>query len=312
VGSSGGGKPPRKPTNLPNSHATGTPPRRRPPRPPQPNNNQGLMPGRWGSGHHGSTSQHTNGYVNSAAGPGVTPHASQNTQQGLLLATSQGMAHGMHDVQQGGRPGRLPAMAGAFLAPDGTITGGTSMGGRPNIHPALQNYIDTHPSAHGTHHGGCVEVSLLSDHLWGLDPTGSHTNHQWAQQQLHGGTTSAHWGPNDPSTPNAHPPVGTYADPCRHCQALLPGLGVSPVVPVHQPPTGMFGNTHPDDRIQFGSINQPNPPPPAPAPPHQGHQGPAHQGPIQFGSLPPNPHPTPSDGVTLPPRPRRTPEDPAP
>jgi hypothetical protein len=140
-------------------------------------------------------------------------------------------------------------MAGAF-SNHGHLETGTSM--RPNqgntahVHPSLRQWMNNHPNRFGqVHHGNCAEVNTMSNYLWARDPHGAHTDQEWARQQLDGGRMTSHWAnPIPPSRPgHREVAVGDYAEPCRNCQPLLQGLGVTAVrTPDHPHSIVGFGN----------------------------------------------------------------------
>ncbi|MGD3112984.1 YwqJ-related putative deaminase [Streptomyces sp. YGL11-2] len=160
-----------------------------------------------------------------------------------------------------GKDYRKDGCAGSFLH-DGTITAHTSSVRRkvpqsqkdidagipapvaqehPKAHPALQNLLDdvkakqlAEGNRPGVGHGNCAEVSLVSDRLHQLDPTGTRIKTpEDARRELEGGVMhSRQIGELKEKDPETGKKVvalehGAFKPPCRSCEHMLPALGIS-------------------------------------------------------------------------------------
>lgn len=160
-----------------------------------------------------------------------------------------------------GKDYRKDGCAGSFLH-NGTITAHTSSVRRkesqtqkeidsgaapavpqehPKAHPALQQLLDDIKERQteagkkpGVGHGNCAEVSLVSDRLHQMDPTGTTIKTpEDARRALEGGVMHTRQigelREKDPVTGKKVTTLrhGDFKQPCRSCEHMLPALGVS-------------------------------------------------------------------------------------
>lgn len=123
----------------------------------------------------------------------------------------------------------VPGVAASLLV-KGQIFSQTNLGdeGRPDLHPAVQEFFDALPAELREYFiGYCAESSLVSDQLWGLD-----------RQRTGGGTTTLDEAASHVMgavlvakkiRSHGDPQHGTAAQVCRSCSALLERLGIEVV-----------------------------------------------------------------------------------
>ncbi|MFJ6749924.1 MULTISPECIES: YwqJ-related putative deaminase [unclassified Streptomyces] len=118
---------------------------------------------------------------------------------------------------------------------------GPSVQEHPKAHPALQQVLDkikedkeSAGEKAGIGHGNCAEVSLVSDRLHQMDPTGTRIKTpEDARQALEGGIMHTRQigdlKERDPETGKKIISLrhGDFKPPCRSCEHMLPALGIS-------------------------------------------------------------------------------------
>jgi phage terminase Nu1 subunit (DNA packaging protein) len=169
-------------------------------------------------------------------------HLDEHQQIQVLENESRSLANDARDetLPKGtdGTPGKdyLRSGCAGSLLHNGVITSHTSTTQRnkghemthPEVHPVLQGVLDKIKSR-GAGHGKCAEISLISDRLRQIDPSGNsiktvkdarhalsgsiiHTRQIGDMTDRAGGITLPH---------------GEYKPPCRSCEHILPALGVT-------------------------------------------------------------------------------------
>ncbi|WP_405980343.1 YwqJ-related putative deaminase [Streptomyces sp. NBC_00158] len=134
------------------------------------------------------------------------------------------------------RDGILPTVAAALSVRGETLTGTAGKGDRPPaLHPLVQDFHDTLTSGQRERFTGrCPEAILLSRHLAAVEGARSRRasrkplSASEARRSLkHARMTARH------IREDGDPLHGTYAPPCRSCDALLNHFGVRPVDLTH-------------------------------------------------------------------------------
>ncbi|WP_329195858.1 MULTISPECIES: YwqJ-related putative deaminase [unclassified Streptomyces] len=130
------------------------------------------------------------------------------------------------------RDGILPTIAAALSVRGETLTGTAGKADQPpTLHPLVQDYLDTLTSSQRERFTGrCPEAILLSRHITATEAARSRRasrkplSASEARRSLkHAKITARH------IREDGDPLHGTYAPPCRSCQALLTHFGVRPV-----------------------------------------------------------------------------------
>ncbi|MFJ5547739.1 YwqJ-related putative deaminase [Streptomyces sp. NPDC093225] len=130
------------------------------------------------------------------------------------------------------RDGILPTVAAALSVRGETLTSTAAKGDRaPALHPLVQDFLDTLTTGQRDRHTGrCPEALLLSRHLAAVEAGRSRRasrkplTHGEARRSLKQARLTARRIRED-----GDPLHGTYAPPCRSCDALLTHFGVRPV-----------------------------------------------------------------------------------
>ncbi|WP_078909893.1 YwqJ-related putative deaminase [Streptomyces sp. NRRL S-87] len=130
------------------------------------------------------------------------------------------------------RDGILPTVAAALSVRGETLTSTAAKGDRaPALHPLVQDFLDTLTTGQRDRHTGrCPEALLLSRHLAAVEAGRSRRasrkplTHGEARRSLKQARLTARRIRED-----GDPLHGTYAPPCRSCDALLAHFGVRPV-----------------------------------------------------------------------------------
>ncbi|GLX20958.1 MULTISPECIES: YwqJ-related putative deaminase [Streptomyces] len=134
------------------------------------------------------------------------------------------------------RDGILPTVAAALSVRGETLTGTAGKGDQPPVlHPLVQDFHDTLTSGQRERFTGrCPEAILLSRHLTAVEGARSKRasrkplSASEARRSLkHARITARH------IREDGDPLHGTYAPPCRSCDALLNHFGVRPVDLTH-------------------------------------------------------------------------------
>ncbi|AZM93115.1 MULTISPECIES: YwqJ-related putative deaminase [Streptomyces] len=134
------------------------------------------------------------------------------------------------------RDGILPTVAAALSVRGETLTGTAGKGDQPPaLHPLVQDFHDTLTSGQRERFTGrCPEAILLSRHLTAVEGARSKRasrkplSASEARRSLkHARITARH------IREDGDPLHGTYAPPCRSCDALLNHFGVRPVDLTH-------------------------------------------------------------------------------
>ncbi|MFF5704483.1 YwqJ-related putative deaminase [Streptomyces sp. NPDC012794] len=134
------------------------------------------------------------------------------------------------------RDGILPTVAAALSVRGETLTGTAAKGERPPaLHPLVQDFLDTLTSGQRERFTGrCPEAILLSRHLAAVEGARSKRasrkplSASEARRSLKHARITARRIRED-----GDPLHGTYAPPCRSCDALLSHFGVRPVDLTH-------------------------------------------------------------------------------
>ncbi|MFF1561115.1 YwqJ-related putative deaminase [Streptomyces sp. NPDC058279] len=130
------------------------------------------------------------------------------------------------------RDGILPTIAAALSVRGETLTGTAGKADQPPaLHPLVQDYLDTLTSNQRERFTGrCPEAILLSRHITATEAARSRRaarkplSASEARRSLkHAKITARH------IREDGDPLHGSYAPPCRSCQALLAHFGVRPV-----------------------------------------------------------------------------------
>ncbi|MBW5482995.1 YwqJ-related putative deaminase [Streptomyces bambusae] len=130
------------------------------------------------------------------------------------------------------RDGILPTVAAALSVRGETLTSTAGKGDQPpTLHPLVQDFLDTLTSNQRERFTGrCPEAILLSRHLTTVEGTRSRRasrkplTHGEARRSLKNARITARRIRED-----GDPLHGSYAPPCRSCDALLAHFGVRPV-----------------------------------------------------------------------------------
>ncbi|MER7920625.1 MULTISPECIES: YwqJ-related putative deaminase [unclassified Streptomyces] len=134
------------------------------------------------------------------------------------------------------RDGILPTVAAALSVHGTTLTGTAARGEEPpTLHPLVQDFLDTLPSAQRDRFTGrCAETILISRHLAAADATRSKrasrrpmTNSEARKALKHAKLTARR------IREDGDPLHGSFATPCRACSALTSHFGVRVVDPTH-------------------------------------------------------------------------------
>ncbi|MFD7028270.1 YwqJ-related putative deaminase [Streptomyces sp. NPDC059917] len=133
---------------------------------------------------------------------------------------------------------RLKTACAGSLLHDGVLTvhsSSTATGGSTtHPHPAMQGILDqverdltAENQPTGTGHGKCAEISLISDRLHQIDPTGTKiTTPAQVQEAMRGSLVySLQIGDLRPGEGQLF--HGDYKPPCRSCSRVLPLAGVT-------------------------------------------------------------------------------------
>ncbi|MFI6350574.1 YwqJ-related putative deaminase [Streptomyces sp. NPDC050560] len=132
------------------------------------------------------------------------------------------------------RDGILPTVAAALSVHGTTLTGTPARGeSAPTLHPLVQEYLDTLPSAQRDRFTGrCAETILISRHLTTADEARSKrarrkpmTNSEAKKALKHAKLTTRR------IREDGDPLHGGFAHPCRACAALTAHFGVRVVDP---------------------------------------------------------------------------------
>ncbi|MFJ4781088.1 YwqJ-related putative deaminase [Streptomyces sp. NPDC088762] len=130
------------------------------------------------------------------------------------------------------RDGILPTVAAALSVRGDTLTGTAGKADQPPVlHPLVQDFLDTLTSGQRERFTGrCPEAILLSRHLAAVEGARSRRasrkplSASEARRSLkHAKITARH------IREDGDPLHGSYAPPCRSCDALLAHFGVRPV-----------------------------------------------------------------------------------
>ncbi|MCB5170443.1 hypothetical protein LG634_37340 [Streptomyces bambusae] len=130
------------------------------------------------------------------------------------------------------RDGILPTVAAALSVRGETLTGTAAKGELPPVlHPLVQDFLDTLASGQRERFTGrCPEALLLSRHLAAVEAGRSRRasrkplTHGEARRSLRQARLTARRIRED-----GDPLHGSYAPPCRSCEAMLSHFGVRPV-----------------------------------------------------------------------------------
>ncbi|MFJ9927383.1 YwqJ-related putative deaminase [Streptomyces misionensis] len=132
------------------------------------------------------------------------------------------------------RDGILPTVAAALSVHGTTLTCTAARGEEPpTLHPLVQDFLDTLPSAQRDRFTGrCAETILISRHLTAADATRSKrasrrpmTNGEARKALKHAKLTARR------IREDGDPLHGSFATPCRACTALTAHFGVRIVDP---------------------------------------------------------------------------------
>ncbi|WP_411151411.1 YwqJ-related putative deaminase [Streptomyces sp. A30] len=214
--------------------------------PPPPHGNDAVPPPRGNPvdpqpGWHGQSADQMRHYRRPAID---VSHLPPEQQLAVLESEAKALADDANNAPAGAAPAgknRLESgCAGTFLH-DNVITVHTSttkMHGQklPNTHQALKDIlkdISDQAAANGTKmglgHGKCAEVSLISDRLHQLDPTGTAIrNVDDARAALEGGVMHSRQIGDviDRETGQVISPHNDFLPPCNTCRQVLPQLGI--------------------------------------------------------------------------------------
>ncbi|MGG8409650.1 YwqJ-related putative deaminase [Streptomyces sp. 12297] len=130
------------------------------------------------------------------------------------------------------RDGILPTVAAALSVRGETLTGTAGKGDQPPaLHPLVQDFLDTLDTGRRERFTGrCPEAILLSRHLTAVEGARSKRasrkplTHGEARRSLRQAKITARRIRED-----GDPLHGSYAPPCRSCEAMLTHFGVRPV-----------------------------------------------------------------------------------
>ncbi|MEU5209456.1 YwqJ-related putative deaminase [Streptomyces sp. NPDC020742] len=130
------------------------------------------------------------------------------------------------------RDGILPTIGAALSVRGQTLTCTAGRGEQPPaLHPLVQDFLDTLATGQRERFTGrCPEAVLLSRHLTAVEGSRSKrasrkplTNGEARRALRHSKITARH------IREDGDPQHGSYAPPCRSCDALLAHFGVMPV-----------------------------------------------------------------------------------
>ncbi len=130
------------------------------------------------------------------------------------------------------RDGILPTVGAALSVRGHTLTCTASKAEQPPaLHPLVQDFLDALPTAQRERFTGrCPEAVLLSRHLTAVEANRSKraarkplTNGEARRSLKHSKITARH------IREDGDPQHGSYAPPCRSCDALLAHFGVMPI-----------------------------------------------------------------------------------
>ncbi|UQA95004.1 YwqJ-related putative deaminase [Streptomyces halobius] len=130
------------------------------------------------------------------------------------------------------RDGILPTVGAALSVRGRTLTCTASKAEQPPVlHPLVQDFLDTLATAQRERFTGrCPEAVLLSRHLTAVEANRSKrasrkplTNGEARRSLKHSKITARH------IREDGDPQHGSYAPPCRSCDALLAHFGVLPI-----------------------------------------------------------------------------------
>ncbi|MER7990363.1 YwqJ-related putative deaminase [Streptomyces noursei] len=130
------------------------------------------------------------------------------------------------------RDGILPTIGAALSVRGQTLTCTASKAEQPpKLHPLVQDFLDTLTTAQRDRFTGrCPEAVLLSRHLIAVESNRGKrasrkplTNGEARRSLKHSKITARH------IREDGDPQHGSYAPPCRSCDALLAHFGVMPI-----------------------------------------------------------------------------------
>ncbi|WP_310720309.1 YwqJ-related putative deaminase [Streptomyces lydicus] len=130
------------------------------------------------------------------------------------------------------RDGILPTIGAALSVRGQTLTCTAGKAEQPpTLHPLVQDFLDTLATAQRERFTGrCPEAVLLSRHLTAVEANRSKrasrkplTNGEARRSLKHSKITARH------IREDGDPQHGSYAPPCRSCDALLAHFGVMPI-----------------------------------------------------------------------------------
>ncbi|MFF7414232.1 YwqJ-related putative deaminase [Streptomyces lydicus] len=130
------------------------------------------------------------------------------------------------------RDGILPTIGAALSVRGQTLTCTAGKAEHPpTLHPLVQDFLDTLATAQRERFTGrCPEAVLLSRHLTAVEANRSKrasrkplTNGEARRSLKHSKITARH------IREDGDPQHGSYAPPCRSCDALLAHFGVMPI-----------------------------------------------------------------------------------
>ncbi|MGN2635809.1 YwqJ-related putative deaminase [Nocardia takedensis] len=148
--------------------------------------------------------------------------------------------HGGTEHIPPGRNRRDSGCAGSFVHNDvmTTHTSTTKMHGQkaPETHPVirdmLQQVADAAEGKVGLGHGKCAEISLISDRLHQVDPSGTQLSTiPEARAVLEGGVMHTRQIGDLASRDEESARHGDFLPPCRTCAQILPQLGIKVATP---------------------------------------------------------------------------------
>ncbi|MEU6685666.1 YwqJ-related putative deaminase [Streptomyces sp. NPDC046832] len=135
------------------------------------------------------------------------------------------------------RDGILPTIAAALSVRGATLTGTAARGDTPpTLHPLVQDFLDTLPSAQRDRYTGrCAETILISRHITAADTARSK---RAARKPMTNGEARKALKQAKLTTrrirEDGDPLHGSFATPCRACTALSAHFGVRIVDPASQ------------------------------------------------------------------------------
>lgn len=135
------------------------------------------------------------------------------------------------------RDGILPAVAAALSVHGTTLTGtGTRADHTPTLHPLVQDYLDTLTTTQRERFTGrCAEAVLISRHLTEADNTRTTKSKRAARRPMTTGEARKTLKNAKLTTrhirEDGDPLHGSFAPPCRSCNALTDHFGVHVIAP---------------------------------------------------------------------------------